>query len=275
MKNGTGPVCLKDVFLDESYGRQPRPAKVKRFVQEWNQDKAGVILVSKREEGGYACLDGNTRTTACRKKNGPKSSLPALIYYGLSVKEEAELWVAYNKDRTQPIPAEVFVARLAAGDRRAKAIEATLSNLGLAIASAPGKTHIRCVRAVERLHEFDGGITLERVMGIFKEAWSGEGARDIYREAAVHGLGLFLLRYDVSDKEVIRILQREGPLGMRGEMYRMRQLTAGDVGVSWGRAFKEKYNWKRKSGRLHEWPEYVYTPGGKQSRREKLAAAGR
>lgn len=276
MNNGSAftfnpSVRLKDVFLDESYGREPRQNKIQKFVRTWSRDKANAMILSDRRNGLFACLDSWHRVCACRIVEGPTSSLPALIYHGLSLQEEADYWVAYNKDRTSPIPAEVFRARLAAGDMTAKAIQAVLTRLELAISSARGKDHVRCVRALERVFSMDGGPLLESVLAAQKQAWSGEPTRDVYSEAAVHGLGLFLLRFTPPPGEVVKVLKREGPLGMRSEMYRMRQLIAGDSGVSWGRAFREKYNYRRTTGRLPEWPEHVYTPGGKQKKRERIS----
>ena len=271
-RNGLINIPVNQIFLDDSYGRQPRPFKIDFFVKNWNRDKANVILVSERDDGRYACLDGWHRRTACERVEGKHSTLPCLVYVGMTIEEEAAEWVSCNKDRTPPVPAEVFRARLEAGDIRARAIDAIVRRLGLNVSTNRGKGNIRAVRALERVYEMDGGITLERVLSLLRQAWAEMLFRDPYSEPAIHGLGLFLVRFDVPNGEVLKVLEREGPAGLRAEMYHVRQLTHGDIGVAWGRGFREKYNWRRSSQRLPEWPEKVMSPGARQRKREARVA---
>lgn len=102
-------VCIAE------YQRPVDKARVEAIASEFNPDRMHPIDVSLRD-GKYWCFDGQHRFAAYRKL--AKHEIPAIIHYGLSYEQEAELF--YKQDmNVRSVSASVkFAARKESRDRR-------------------------------------------------------------------------------------------------------------------------------------------------------------
>lgn len=251
-------VRVGDIFLDEEYGRLPRTVNIERMASEWDRARVGAIYLSMRPDGRFAVLDGNHRVMACRVVEGDDATLPARIYLDLTLKEEADLFTAFNRDRAQPRPGDVFRARLAAGDKGAIEIKNIVESLGLRLAldgqAADGA--INAIAAIEKIYQQYGANGLREVLLTLRNTM-GTGASAI-QAPVLKALAAFMVRYYAHphfDKaRLYGVLSTHSPAQLKA-LSRTIQSTSSaiDSGTANGMAILTLYNDKLRKGALPEW----------------------
>lgn len=246
------------IFVDDAYARALSDTHVQRLVSEWDRDKLGVVYLSLRDDGRYACLDGHHRVTACRIVEGEDARIPARVYIDLSVEQEAELFDAYNRIRRRPTPNQTLKARIAYGDRTALSVQAIVQQCGLTISfdGRPGKGTLKAVAALEAAYLQHGHAMLQDVLVTLRRGWGGDGAE--ITGTSIKGLAAFLLRYNgACDRaRLLTILQANSPTQMLAKANAWRSLSPSmQEFAAWGRALRELYNDGLRSRQLPEWEE--------------------
>lgn len=191
-------VRVGDIRYDYSYQRPIKLALVKKIMSSFDPLGFGVAPLSRRHDGQLYGMDAQQRCTAVWRKFGEEAIVPALVMTGLSVSQEADLWMKLNT-KTNVTTLEKFRARVIAGDPIAVDIQQIIQNRGLAIGfSGPGK--IQAVGSCEKIytgyrthlqthHPDKLGTTLTLLVenfGMSKEALNGD---------LILGVGLILLTY--------------------------------------------------------------------------------
>ena len=250
------PVNL--IFADDSYSRLLRQPRLNELIASWSREKMGVVYLSLRDDGTYACVDGNHRVAACRTVEGDDAKVPARIYIDLTLEDEARLFTAYNKDRTQPRPYELFRARLRYGEPQAVGIQAMVESAGLAVGGQPGKGLIQAVSALDALYESHGGSMILDVLVTLRRAWGDE--QGVFTSETLRGLAAFLSRYrEVVDRaRLLDILEANGPHRMAVKALEQRAVNrAAAPTATWGRALRDLYNTGLRKNQLPEWTQLV------------------
>ncbi len=155
-----------DAFsVDHSYDRDPIQTHIDFLTRNWDQDIMGPLLASRRANGKHYLLDGQHRIGALKKLGKGKYLVPALVYEGLSVADEARIYRKYNKDRRQPSPSDNFRALVREGDPKAVAIKKVLDDLDLELNSF-GNTQrdVKCVANVIAIYNKMGAAGLDATL---------------------------------------------------------------------------------------------------------------
>lgn len=199
-----GTVSSGCVTVDYTYQRALKDHKVKELIREWDEAQAGVIYVSRREDGTVAVIDGQHRLRAMESVHGGNVAVQAVVYHHLTVEQEAILFNALNGKRTQTSALEKFRSRLAYRDPVTTDIVDTVHAAGLEInwtfRSKPGHgVHaIAAVAALERIYHTGGRVWLREVLQILVDAW--DGAPHSLNASALEGMltfiGIFWPDYD-------------------------------------------------------------------------------
>ena len=92
-----------DMFVDYTYQRKALDAKVKKIVKNFNPDLLGIITCSMRDDNQLAIIDGSHRYHALIAMGMENSNVNALVYFGLSIQDEARIFTLTNKEHTKPI----------------------------------------------------------------------------------------------------------------------------------------------------------------------------
>ena len=256
-------VTLELIFTDERYGRPLKEWWVTYLADSWLPNSAGVIYLSERPDGRYACIDGWHRVNAARRLK--IKTLPARVFRGLSPEEEAHLFDDYNRLRRPPTPVEIFRVRLFYGEAAAVAISKVIEDLGLQIAQTGGHTspkHVKAVASLDQIYRADRSAGLRRVLGIIKESWPlEEGAYSVW---ALNGLAAFLRRYPDADRNrIISRLAKLGPNGMVGRSRQVQQALGIPAQGAWGMALWGEYN-KGLRNKLMEWSTKKFSEKGRE-----------
>lgn len=160
-------VELTKLRIDPLYQRDLIADFVEKMAENWDIVTAGTIVVSKRPNGELYIIDGQHRAAAAVRAG--ESHILAQVLNEPSAEEEARLRLKGNFKRTDRVY-EVFRARIAAGDPKAKKIRNILKSLDTQINYSPtSDSGINAVSAVEKLYDLDEGVTLVKILSLQKE----------------------------------------------------------------------------------------------------------
>lgn len=186
-------VPLNELVVDPTYQRVLDVKRVERIADDFNPALLGTLEVSRRN-GKCAVFDGQHRLAAL-KRRGAKDA-PCLIHEGLTVPQEAMLFVNLQTQRKTLTPMDRFKARLAAGDAKAKDILAIAAEYGYSIQQGGHAKEIGAVSALDRVYDRGGSVLLEKVF-LLLLTWQGEPRST--DGALIEGLGIAIERFE-SDK---------------------------------------------------------------------------
>lgn len=259
-------IPIGEMVIDPTYQGHVNQALVDRIAKAWNESAAGAIILNLRDSGEYAVLDGQHRVRAAALAGA--GELPALVFIGKSLEEEASLFVQLNtKHNVRPM--DRFRANLKAGGVAEKNVRRALQELGLDVAlSGPGDDKLQCAGALLKVYSTYGLTQFKVIAGILQAAFSAypDRARG-YRADAWLGLAQFLTRFPQADtSRVIDLLKSKGPTVMAGLALSKRE-DGEDAGSTWGKALHGIYNQgynKNARGRLDDWKYRAYSETGKK-----------
>lgn len=272
-------VRISETFLDETYGRVPKPRDVEKLVREWDREKVGVIYLSLRDDGRFAVIDGNHRISALRVIHGEDAVIRALVFIDKTVQEEAYLYNGFNRDRKRQTPGQLFKSRLAELEPAAVDIHQIVTSLGLDIAfdGVTADKKIKAVGALDSIYRRHGGSILRDVVLTLRNTMGdGEGALQAH---VMLGLAAFLERYryllDFDPARLYAILSTHSPAQIKQLSHTIRagsDLTVDSYGAT-GMAILQIYNKGLRSKQLPAWQGGVVGEASKERSRPARVAA--
>lgn len=158
------PAELFKLIIDPMIQRTLQETEVENIYRKFNSAALGVLTLSQRTDGTRSVLDGQQRRAVLmRLYNEGRWEQPvtALVHSGLSIQEEAQLFLDLN-DRRAVDAVRRFKTRLVAGEAQALDIKAILDELELPI-SGRG---VQAIETIDRLYVQPGGP--ERVRWVLR-----------------------------------------------------------------------------------------------------------
>lgn len=180
---------LDTLVVDPTYQRELDEARVENIAENFDPALLGTLEVSRRN-GKSAVFDGQHRLAALRKR-GAKDA-PCLVHEGLSVPEEAVLFVNLQTKRKSLRPMDRFKARLVAGEDRAKTINMLARANGYTVTDGGHPRQIGAVAALDRVYDRGGDVLLDLTFHFLK-IWRDEPRST--DGALIEGLGIAIQRF--------------------------------------------------------------------------------
>jgi len=221
-RNGIKRLPTDLLKIDGSYQRQLSRTKVNQIAEQWLPDAAGVILVSRRQDGYYV-VDGQHRVAAAQRLG--VSTLMCQEVDELSIKDEAYRFYLCNTARGNPRTIDTFKARLMYGDEHAVAVHNIITEAGYSVRWSGGVDDdtpyvLVAIGACERVYRglFPKGARakphpelLRKTMDTITLAWGGSSGAT--KKLLIEGLGVFYKHYgeEVRVEDVADRLQRVSP----------------------------------------------------------------
>jgi hypothetical protein len=242
MKYKVRIVRLSEIKSDPAVNRQLDDSWVSKLAANWDEAKAGMVVLSDR--GAYFVpLDGQHRIEAMRQLTADDRRVEALVHEGLTLAQEAYLFLALNDDR--PVrPFDKFEKLVTAEDSTACHIVAILDALALRVEMGSRAGAVGAVVALQRIYRWDPtGELLRSTLTVAKQAW-GRDASSFYGDI-LSGIGLFLRAFpEVNTKRLSNVLARSanGVSGLIGKGRTLREMHGGTVAGGVAEAVQSLYN---------------------------------
>ena len=232
--------------------------RAQKMADAYDRSAVGTITVSRRPGGTLVIIDGAHRTEASRIAGVPQ--IPALIYVGLSLAQEAALFVELNNFKAPSLLSRMLASRVA-GDKAAKAILDTIENHGWKIDYSSDAGHFAAVNAAERVYRNGVGALapgehqalLDRTMNLITAAWRHD--RESAHSMVVQGVGLLLARFGdgIDSASFALALAQHRPYVLIGKAKALHSAQGGTTSSAFAKALVGIYNTRRRNGRLPEW----------------------
>lgn len=223
----------------------------------FDPDKLGVPTVSKRKDGTYIWLDGQNRGALLKAAGWPTQEIEVRVFEGLSVAEEAALFLGLNDNR-RVMPIYKFLARVTAGEQHAVAIAAIATAAGWRIADNYANKGLSAVRSLETVYfatPKEPGKALAATLRVITEAWGFKP--ETVNGTVIHGIGLVFVRFgdQLDVPALIKKLSEfpGGPPGLLGKARGRKQVMGGTVANCVGQTVTTAYNERRRAGALPDW----------------------
>lgn len=170
----TDSIALKVVKLDDIYiDKFQRPADERWLkAREGKVDLAmlGTLIVSDRPRDGklFSAIDGQHRHELMVRHG--MDEWFAIVFTGLTIEDEAELFTRYQRERRNITPYQRFNAALVAGKPEAKAIDRIVKEEGFSLGQSETPGVIKAIVALERIYQEDPA-QLRMVLGLIRDTW--------------------------------------------------------------------------------------------------------
>lgn len=248
-------IKVSDMFVDYTYQREPLKAKINRIVKSFDPDLLGVITCSMREDNTLAIIDGSHRYHALIAMGMKNANVNALVYFGLSIEDEAHIFALTNKEHTKPTPAQIFKAGIVAGDESSIAINNVVEKAGAKVHFSPGPNNIRCVATLRKVYDNAGSSVLLKTLQTLKSAYPNSS--EMFRDQMISAVGCIYNRYGKKiDQE--RLVETLAKLGNPSLVIAQAQamISSGQIVTFTTLPYLivSRYNVKLKVNRLTDFP---------------------
>ncbi len=253
-------IPVRDLSIDRTVQRSTVDfRKVERLKRNWNQDAAGLIVVSQRDAVTYVVLDGQHRYLAYAQLTDNNGEMLAQVFSKLSLEEEAELFLLTNAGN-QPTLLDKFRVRVVARDAVAVPVSQMVRAYGWDVGPSNAEGYIQAVGALERIYRIGESLELEphllqSTLMVITRAWGLD--RGGVQAVIMEGIAALIAENDVSlDLNRLQTALKTypgGPLGLHTDATALAALKQGKVTMAVAIQVTDHYNKGRKTKALSPW----------------------
>lgn len=256
-------VRVADLIIDPRVQRQGlNMAKVKNIAANYNPGALGVISVSVRKDRSMVVIDGGHRSEATRIVTDNNGVLRAHVFRGLTLAEEAQMFLDLNQT-TQPLVADKFNVLLSADSlagEHARNIAELVGAYGFKVSNVPNNGNINCIQVVQRIYNLSINIEaqpnlLQVTVLVLSRAWGND--RFAFQAPIMEGIARMFAEYGsrLDLDHLIDVLKdyKGGPRTLSAEASGMAALMKGKKSMSVANILVSSYNRGRRSKTLEPW----------------------
>lgn len=233
--------------------------KVERLKRTWNDGAVGYIVVSQRKSGQKVVIDGQHRFMAYASLSDNQGEMMAQVFQGLSLEEEAQLFLDTNYGN-QPTLLDKFRVRGVAKDPVAVAVTQMVRAYGWDVNPSAQNGNIQAVGALERIYRTGEVLQLEphllqSTLMVITRAWGLDrgGVQAVILEGIAALIGENDSNMDLKRLEASLKTYPGGPLGLHTDATTLAALKQGKVTMAVAIQVTDHYNKGRKARTLSPW----------------------
>ena len=266
-------VPIKDLFVHfrtepGGYARPLRQWRVNKLIAEWDRQALGVLLLSMRDNGCMAIIDGQHRVEAAKVMG--LDAVDAMVYIDLTLEDEARLYRKFG-DYLKQTALDRFHAGVAEHKPEYLAIQRILTGHQLHVPnSLSGATgSVDAVDALVRVSMIYGLEILDDTLALLHDAWLHE--HRAYRAMCITGTAAFLARFGISPRyrrsRLINRMKRQGIGGIETSAFKIKDANlATNPTAGWGMALLTGHDFNLpEDQRLGDWPRRHVTEQAHQA----------
>lgn len=251
-----------DLSIDRRVQRTEGVSEVRvaEIAANFNPAAIGTLTVSHRASGQNIILDGAHRVAAARLV-GYADKLPAIVHTGLTLQQEAEMFLLLN-DFKSPSSITRFKVRVVQGDPVAVEINRIIQEHGWHVNGAAKTTAgVAAVGALEQIYRNGGGSKpagahpqlLNQVFEVITAAWEHDA--DSAHGSIILGVAQLYGRLGpaVDTKKLISEMSQTRPIVLIGKAKTLRDIQGGSIPAAMAKVLAGLHNYKRRSNLLPEW----------------------
>jgi hypothetical protein len=256
----------KEFSVDLKVQRALNEDRAQAMADNFQPHALGLLTASKRADGHTYVLDGNHRTCAARLARYD-GLLATRLFTGLTLKEEAQLFLSLNSSRAvQAI--DRFKVRITMEDPSAVSINKVLRAYGLHVDWA-NSSSLGVISAIGTLEKVYGGCGIreageypdlvDKVVRTLSRAYGEKADRATYSKVMLEGLGVFIATFGkrIDYDRLVYVLQGTVPRQIVAQTRTLRdaKVRGTSLGMNAATAIWQSYNHRYKNGKLPDFHE--------------------
>jgi len=255
----------KEFSLDLKVQRVLNESRAQEMAEDFQPHALGLLTASKRADGHTYCLDGGHRISAARLADY-NGLMATRLFTGLTLKEEAQLFLTLNKGRAvQAI--DRFKVRVTMEDPAAVSINKVLRAYGLHVDWA-NNSSLGVISAIGTLEKVYAGCgirdegqypdLLDKVVRTLHRAYGENADRATYSRVVLEGLGVLIATFGnrIDYERLVYVLQGTVPRQIIAQTRTLRdaKVKGGSLGMNAAEVIHRLYNsrYKAKLPDFHE-----------------------
>jgi hypothetical protein len=201
-------IHFSKLFVDFGYQRQVVKARVEKMAKNFDLKGMGALIVSKRDDGRYAIIDGQHRFLA-----GVKAGVEYFVcqvFLDQSYKDEAKIFTLTNCERGPMKSPQQFKAMIESGDEDSIQIVSIVESYGFEIkyiGPVSADNQIKCVNELKSAYKISP-LHFEKIMKLLRRIWNGD--KRSCTQYIIGALSKFIRLYerDIDLNRLINILKK-------------------------------------------------------------------
>ncbi|NED15806.1 ParB/RepB/Spo0J family partition protein [Streptomyces sp. SID9124] len=200
-------VVVDDLKIDPQAQRTLNEGRAQRIADNIVPEAIGLIMVSQRSDGEKYIVDGQHRHRACQLAG--IRTVKAEIHHGLTLDQEAILFLIKNRESHKPRPIDEYHVGLTGGVPLFVDTDRVLKQHGLTLGST-STNGVGAVSGVLRITERFGATILDRTFTVAEAAF--DRSPETWDGMILGGIGQFLGKWGdmVDDTELARKMLAQG-----------------------------------------------------------------
>lgn len=242
----------KEMLVDPEIQRDEQVREVTRIIAKFNPNALGTVILSARYDSQgrrrLYLIDGLQRKTVVDKL-GRKDDMRALVHYGLTVEEEAELFLTYNF--RQAVNAwDQFKARRRAHEQQALDIWNMLNTLGIPTHGSKG---FQAIGTADKIYsQKDGPARLFWALKMVRDIYDPLGEAGCYDGRVIEAFSMLYAHYgprfiDEGNLKGKLLSMGGGWKGLIGAGQTNKQVNGGHIATGIANAIINVYNKSKRS----------------------------
>lgn len=156
---------VRQLKIDSQVQGSLQVKRVTNIVENFNPKFVGTIVVSKRSNGEYFVMDGFHRSTALKRLD--IDEVFCEIHEGLTLEDEAQYYLAYNKHRKNPKAVDDYKVSITAGVQEVIVVDSILKELGVEVS----ESEFRSPKALLDIYKNYGFEITKMSVELYSDAW--------------------------------------------------------------------------------------------------------
>lgn len=236
--------------------------RVDKIAANFDPAALGLFILSERKDGTLVGLDGMHRCFGARKA-GYTELVEARIFVGLSLAEEASLFLMYN-DKKDPSAISKYNARVISGDPVFEDIDSILRSHGWEVANRSEPGFISCPLKVEVVYRKGAGSVppgehpdlLDTVLYIITGAWKHD-PKSVH-QAILGGVGQLVGRFGstIDTRKLITEMASTQPETLISKARVLADVQRGTTDSALAKVLTGMHNSRRRTNLLPDWVWY-------------------
>jgi len=201
-------LSVADLYVDANRQRWLVETWVIALLAMWDPDYLGIPVVSRRKDGSLWVIDGQHRIEVLNRLG--VTTVACTVYEGLTLREEAKMFLALNRNRKAPYPYDQYRVGLTAGMRTERRMFQQAQACGLDYGKTASANIIGAVTAARRIVDLDSANheLLRETLGVAETAWGRQA--DTWSANALQAIGkvIHANRVNIDFKRLARTLTK-------------------------------------------------------------------
>lgn len=237
-------VSLDLIDVDHAYQRALKTHLVKKILARFEWRRFGAVSLVRKPDGRFNVVEGQHRCEAARR-HPAIDAVPAVIVSASGRANEADSFLAINRDRMAVTSIEQYWAGIAAGNADDLAVQKVLqaADCDVVPASSYYKPNLtNSVTALKRCLQRYGEGATRRALAVLRRAWPDD-------DRALNGSIVTALARiiranakQVADEDLVTALQRQSRKQLFGHADGFRKLAGGSAETALAKAIVELHN---------------------------------